>query len=104
MDYTKETVKASVERSLRRMGVDYLDLVQLHDVEFASSVAQLVDVALPALQELKAAGKCRYVGVTGYNINLLKKIVKLAKPGSVDTIISYARYTLFNKGKEREKR
>ena len=32
---------------------------QVHDVEFSASLAQIVDVAIPALVELKKAGKCR---------------------------------------------
>ena len=34
-------------------------LIKVHDVEFCASLAQIVDVTIPALLELKKAGKCR---------------------------------------------
>lgn len=33
-DYSPDTVRRSIERSLKRMNTDYLDVVYLHDVEF----------------------------------------------------------------------
>ena len=71
----------------------------MHDVEFCSDLRQLVEHTLPTLLELKAEGKIRYIGVNGYNIGVLKKIVENSPPNSIDTILSYSRMTLFNKGK-----
>jgi D-arabinose 1-dehydrogenase len=36
-DYSPETIRESVIRSLRRLNTDYLDIVYLHDVEFVAS-------------------------------------------------------------------
>ena len=36
--------------------VDYIDLIQVHDVEFAESLAQLVQHTIPALIQLKSQG------------------------------------------------
>ena len=36
-------------------------VMQVHDVEYCASLDQLVDVTIPALVELKKAGKCRLV-------------------------------------------
>ena len=35
-DYTPATIRASVERSLKRLGTTYLDVILLHDVEFVA--------------------------------------------------------------------
>lgn len=35
-DYSPKTIRRSVERSLARLGTDYLDVVYLHDVEFVA--------------------------------------------------------------------
>jgi len=36
-DYSPETIRASVSRSLERLNTEYLDVVYLHDVEFVAS-------------------------------------------------------------------
>ncbi|KAG0034809.1 hypothetical protein BGZ83_004123, partial [Gryganskiella cystojenkinii] len=46
-DYSAETVRESVERSMKRMHTDYLDIVFAHDVEFVS-----VEAAVEAVGEL----------------------------------------------------
>ena len=74
--------------------------LQIHDVEFCCSLEQIVEHTLPALLDLKSQGKVRHIGITGYNLGTLKRIVELASPGSIDTVLSYCRFTLFNKGRE----
>jgi aryl-alcohol dehydrogenase-like predicted oxidoreductase len=63
-EWTAQTIKDSIQRSLVRLKTDYLDLVQLHSCE--------VDVlergeAVRALLDAKAAGKTRYAGYSGDN-------------------------------------
>jgi aryl-alcohol dehydrogenase-like predicted oxidoreductase len=62
--WTAETVTDSIERSLRRMKTDRLDLVQLHSCDL--EVLQQGDV-IRALLDAKRAGKARYVGYSGDN-------------------------------------
>jgi aryl-alcohol dehydrogenase-like predicted oxidoreductase len=62
-DYRPENVRADVEQSLRRLGTDRLDLVQVH---MSPSRAQLeADQTVPALQALQAEGKVRFIGMSG---------------------------------------
>jgi hypothetical protein len=65
-DWTYDLVVESVDRSLDRMRTDHLDLVQLHSCNVA--VLERGDV-IRALQDVKAAGKTRYVGYSGDNEN-----------------------------------
>ena len=76
-----------------------MDLLQIHEVDRCVSVDQILNHTLPAMSRLKAAGKIRHVGITGYNLGLLKKIVRLAPPGTIDTVLSYCRCNILNKGK-----
>lgn len=53
-DYRPETIRKSVERSLKRLNTDYLDTVYLHDVEFVCSQPPEADNHTLALSD-KAA-------------------------------------------------
>jgi aryl-alcohol dehydrogenase-like predicted oxidoreductase len=67
-DYRPANVRADVEQSLRRLGTDRLDLVQVH---MSPSRAQLeADDTVPTLQELRDEGKVRFIGMSGILPNL----------------------------------
>ena len=70
--FTRENVVAGVEQSLARMKTDYLDVVQFH----SSPSRQTLEAqgALDALLELKAAGKVRFIGMSGTLPNLTDHI------------------------------
>ena len=63
---TPDEIQASVERSLRRLKTDYLDLIQFHGGYFnGGQVDRILDGgALERLERLKEAGKARFIGVT----------------------------------------
>lgn len=89
-DFSAERVTRSVDESLQRLGVEYVDLIQCHDIEFGS-LDQIVEETLPALETVRAAGKARFIGITGYPLNIFRHVLERA---SVDTILSYCRYSL----------
>ena len=89
-DFSARTVVAGVCDSLVRLKTDYIDLLQVHDVEFGD-VDQIVNETLPALRALQQQGKARYIGITGYS---LQTLVRIAKSAPVDSILSYCRYNL----------
>ena len=62
-DYSPGNVRAVVERSLRRLGTDHLDLVQVH---MSPSRAMLEENhTVQTLQELRDEGKVRFIGISG---------------------------------------
>jgi L-galactose dehydrogenase len=89
-DFSSRTIVDGVDASLRRLKTDYVDLLQVHDVEFGN-VDQIVTETLPALRALQEIGKTRYVGITGYSLETLTTIAELAP---LDSILSYCRYNL----------
>ena len=91
-DFSRASIRASVEASLRRLRTDYIDLLQAHDVEFGSE-REVIEETVPALRELQQEGKVRFIGITGYPVGMLCRI---AEAVPVDTILSYCRYCLPN--------
>jgi aryl-alcohol dehydrogenase-like predicted oxidoreductase len=61
--FTRDNIVAGVEQSLTRMKTDYLDLVQFHISPSRQTLEE--NGALDALLELQAAGKVRFVGMSG---------------------------------------
>jgi L-galactose dehydrogenase len=89
-DFSAKQIARGLEESLSRLGTDYVDLLQAHDVEFAHA-DQIVLETIPAMRRLQEQGKARYVGITGYS---LRNLVEIASRARVDSILSYCRYNL----------
>ena len=96
-DFSAARVKASVDESLKRLGVDYLDVIQCHDIEYGS-LDQVIEETLPALREVQREGKARFVGITGLPLKVFETVLARTE---VDTILSYCRYALNDTGLER---
>src|SRR3954464_14005455 len=91
-DFSARRVVESVDVSLHRMGVEYLDIMLCHDIEFVD-MAQIVEETLPALEKIRQQGKVRFIGVSGYPMKLFRYILDRAP---LDVILSYNHYTLQN--------
>lgn len=89
-DFSARRVTASIDESLQRLGLDYVDIIQAHDIEYGD-LDQIVDETLPALMQIKESGKARFVGVTGYP---LKALGSIAGRFTFDTVLSYNHYSL----------
>lgn len=100
-DFSAGMVRRSVEGSLLRLRTDCVDLLQAHDCEF-TSVTQILEETLPAMERCRAEGKTRLIGITGYQLgNLLRLAVGARERGlQIDCILSYCRYDLANTSME----
>nr|XP_039254324.1 L-galactose dehydrogenase-like isoform X1 [Styela clava] len=87
-DFSYERTIKSVDESLKRMNIDYIDVIQVHDFEFAPNLEIIVNETLPALQKVKEQGKARYIGITAYPIDVLKSLIQKSKV-KIDSILSY---------------
>ncbi|XP_028397092.1 L-galactose dehydrogenase-like [Dendronephthya gigantea] len=87
-DFSKEKVVAGFEASLQRLGLDYVDVLQVHDMEFAPSLDIILNETLPAMMKLKEKGKVKFIGITGYPLENFRRVLeKTSVP--IDTILSY---------------
>lgn len=89
-DFSAERITRSVEESMRRLKVDYIDILHLHDIEFVQ-LDQIIEESIPALNRLKEQGKIRYTGVSGLPLAIYRKVLDHVH---VDTVISYCHYAL----------
>lgn len=91
-DFSARRVVESVDISLERMGVDHLDICLCHDIEFVE-MSQIVEETLPALRKVQEQGKVRYVGISGYPMNIFRYVLDQT---DLDVVLSYNHYTLQN--------
>jgi L-galactose dehydrogenase len=89
-DFCETAVVRGLEGSLRHLRTDYVDILQVHDVEFGS-IDQVIHEIIPALQRLKHQGKVRFIGVTGYWPHIL---AHLAESASIDVVLNYCHWNL----------
>lgn len=92
-DFSAERVTKSIDESLARLNLDYVDILQCHDIEFGS-LDQIVNETIPALQKLKEAGKIRFIGITGLPLESFAYVLDRVPPGTVDVILSYCHYSI----------
>lgn len=78
MARSKEGMAKDIDISLSNMKVEYIDLYQVHNIKTRQDLDAVMAPggALEALKEAKAAGKIRFIGVTGHSIDLLIEAVK----------------------------
>ena len=91
-DFSARRVAESIDVSLHRLGCGHLDIVLCHDIEFVP-LQQIVEETLPALRKQQAAGKVRYVGISGYPQKIFHEVLKQTE---LDCVLSYNQYTLQN--------
>jgi aryl-alcohol dehydrogenase-like predicted oxidoreductase len=91
-DFSARRVVESIDVSLHRMGVQHLDIVLCHDIEFVD-MRQIIDETLPALRKVQQQGTVRFVGVSGYPMKLFRYVLEHAE---LDVVLSYNHYTLQN--------
>jgi len=91
-DFSARRVAESVDISLERLGVEHLDVMLCHDIEFVD-MAQIVEETLPALRKIQQQGKVRFIGVSGYPMKMFRWVLDRAE---LDVVLSYNHYTLQN--------
>jgi L-galactose dehydrogenase len=91
-DFSARRVAESIDISLERMGIEYLDIVFCHDIEFVD-LNQIVEETIPALRKEVEKGKVRFIGVSGYPMKIFTEMMKRA---DLDVVLTYNHYTLQN--------
>jgi L-galactose dehydrogenase len=92
-DFSAARVVRSLDESCARLGVDYIDVLQCHDIEFVE-LSQIVHETLPALVKLRSAGRIGHIGITGLPLKIFPAVIDQVDPGTIDVILSFCHYEL----------
>ena len=98
---TAETVTRQVEASLRRLGLDYVDVFHFHAVSPAAYEHHR-DVLAPALVRLKEQGKVRHVGITETSPNDPEQKMLARAIQEAPWEVTMLAYSLMNQGARHE--
>jgi D-threo-aldose 1-dehydrogenase len=96
MKFDGERAQQSIEESLTTLGVSSIDLLHLHDPEYASDLNDVTKKggALDALFRMKEQGLCKAVGLAAGRTDIM---MPLMRDYDFDAIISHNRFTLLNR-------
>jgi aryl-alcohol dehydrogenase-like predicted oxidoreductase len=92
-NYSAARARASVFESMERLNIDYIDLINVHDIEFAD-LSQVAYETVPALVELKKKGYVGHVGITDLQPENLKWVIEHTEPGAIESVLCFCHYSL----------
>ena len=97
-DFSGDRVRASLEESLERLGVDRVPLLHLHDPErITFEEATAPGGAVRALVDLRERGLVDHLGVAGGPLDLMRRFLGT---GEFEVLLSHNRYTLLDRSAE----
>jgi D-threo-aldose 1-dehydrogenase len=92
-DWSRDGVRRSLDASLRRLKVDRVEILHMHDPDH--DVDQAVDEAFSALAELRAQG---VIDMIGCGVNTWELAQTLVRRCDLDCLLLAGRYTLLEQG------
>ena len=95
---SRKYVLASLDQSLRRMGLDYVDIFYSHRFDAATPLEETASALATAVQQ----GKALYVGISSYSPGKTAEIASLLRGWRVPLLIHQPSYSMLNRWIERE--
>ena len=92
-DYSARRSIESVFESMERLNTDYIDLINVHDIEFAD-LEIVCKETLPALTRLRDKGIVKHIGITNLTLRHFKYVIGHVPTGTVESILSFCHYCL----------
>ena len=97
-DYSAKRATESVYESMERLNVDYIDIINVHDIEFQATLpgglAKVCEETLPALVELKEKGIVGHVGIPDLQLKNIKWVIDHTPEGTVESVLNFCHYCL----------
>ena len=90
---SKKYIIASCDQSLKRMGLDYVDIFYSHRFDPNTPLEETAD----ALESIYRSGKALYIGVSSYSSKKTNEIIKILKIRGIKLFIHQPSYSLINR-------
>ncbi|MFA9377475.1 MAG: L-glyceraldehyde 3-phosphate reductase [Lachnotalea sp.] len=91
---SKKYLVSSLDQSLNRLGLDYVDIFYHHRPDLETPLEETMD----ALSQIVRSGKALYVGLSNYyDPEILKKASQILKENHTPCIIHQPKYNMFNR-------
>lgn len=89
-DFSAKRVRSSLVESCRRLGIDHVDVFQLHDVDtgWSHGANEVAMAGAAELVRLRDVGDVRAIGATGYEA---EPLIELASTFDLDVVMSFCR-------------
>jgi L-glyceraldehyde 3-phosphate reductase len=89
---------SSLDQSLQRMGLDYVDIFYHHRPDPDTPLEETIG----ALKQIQDQGKALYVGISNYNAEQTKKAAEVAEKMGVDLLLNQYNYSIFDRWSEED--
>lgn len=97
-DYSARRATESVYESMERLNIDYIDLINVHDIEFQAALPgglqKVCEETLPALVELRDKGVVGHVGITDLQLENIKYVIDNTPEGMVESVLNFCHFCL----------
>ncbi len=90
---SRKYLMASLDQSLKRMGLDYVDIFYSHRPDPETPIEETIG----ALADIVHQGKALYVGISNYNAKQTENALSVFKSLNVPCLIHQARYSMFDR-------
>lgn len=96
---SRKAIMSEVDKSLKRLGTDYVDLLQIHRWDYATPIEETME----ALHDVVKAGKARYIGASAMYAWQFQKALHIAEKNGWTKFISMQNHlNLIYREEERE--
>ncbi len=90
---SRKYLMASIDQSLKRLGLDYVDIFYHHRMDPDTPLEE----TMGALADIVRSGKALYAGISNYNEEYTRKAVQIMKELHCPLIVNQRRYSLFDR-------
>ena len=95
---SKKYLTASIDQSLKRLGVDYVDIFYHHRMDPETPLEETME----ALAQIVRSGKALYAGISNYNKEYTARAIEIMKELHCPLIVNQRRYSIFDRGIEQD--
>ena len=95
---SRKYLLASLDQSLRRMGLDYVDIFYSHRMDPETPLEE----TMGALSDLVRQGKTLYVGLSNYRGETLERALALLRANGTPCLLEQSRYSMFSREVEQQ--